>query len=1097
MNPVTSNLISASAGTGKTYKLSSRFISLLALGYAPERLIALTFTRNAAGEFKSNILSDLAKGAESPEEAEKLTKRILDTLNGAKEGEVPLCPQGVNVQSLGLGQQKYRELLGDMIRKLSQLNLSTLDSFFSKLVGANCLKLGYPSVEQMDEAVEEKARKAALNAMILESAEENEAALLELFKDVSGEAKNAFAALEKNVISYYEEYRKTQNAEVWGNLEAFGFCDKLTLDMLKAGRDCSTSVVMENIEKILTNSEQTIENLLNAIADSGAKFNKNVEKGCKKLIANLRKGDGELNATTAKWLYDTAANCNEEAELRRVVRQTRDIAVLLPAALKTRDILRFLQQYDKRYQDDVRATGKLVFADMPRLVADKLLNDNVGDAANIAYRLDGQLSHWMLDEFQDTSPEQWRALKVLLSEICYEAGQDADHCCAERSIFVVGDEKQSIYGWRGATPELFNYLSRDDDGWNVLQCTRQNESFRSADAIMGVARVEDGVRYGFVNDLFSHIPGLAPAKRAEFTRHNIAAANKDKVGYVCVEKCVPNDEESDEDVLVTMCERMAETLKEKVKLVEKDLSAAILVRSNKEVHRICRWFQQECPEVPVVSLTDEPLSNSSLLGELFLHFFRWMQHPNSRFDESMILHSPFNVREAGEKNISDTWDRLRKIIDYKGIAASIKELAKHAPSMRKDRAYREWMNEARAFDAKGGSLDEWVLYMSHLATKATAPKRCVHIMTFHKSKGLGYDVVFMPFSSSRPAVSPATLFYKEAIRSKDTEEVLGLLVNPGVKDDGVEASPYRQIVQRRMQALVTEALNVLYVAVTRAKLANYILINTREKSKPKESDSLSLSLSEMFNFAFLQCFEDDKVEWGNPNWADYAAPSTPEDSHEQEIQKPTRTYRRRVSPSKIDEPHAVTEFIIPPAYEEEAAWSEDQSVDAAEFGTAVHALFEQVEWLGEAQPGWLTEPQSAEEKLVAEALQQDHIRALFTQQPGQVVYNEQAIDAIELRKSKDGCEKEVWVSGTLDRLALTFCGNEVVSADIIDFKTDLRRGATPAEQDANLCASHRAQMRSYHDLISRAFNLSPQSVRVTLVSCPRDGSLPRAVPCSV
>ena len=176
MNPVTSNLISASAGTGKTYKLSSRFISLLALGYAPERLIALTFTRNAAGEFKSNILRALAKGAESPEEAEKLTKRILDTLSGAKEGEVPLCPQGVNVQALGLGRKKYRELLGDMIRKLSRLNLSTLDSFFSKLVGTNCLKLGYPSVEQMDAAVEEQARKAALNAMIMESSAENEEA---------------------------------------------------------------------------------------------------------------------------------------------------------------------------------------------------------------------------------------------------------------------------------------------------------------------------------------------------------------------------------------------------------------------------------------------------------------------------------------------------------------------------------------------------------------------------------------------------------------------------------------------------------------------------------------------------------------------------------------------------------------------------------------------------------------------------------------------------------------------------------------------------------------------------------------------------------
>ena len=1084
MNPVTSNLISASAGTGKTYKLSSRFISLLALGYPAERLIALTFTRNAAGEFKSNILKDLAKGAESPEEAAKLTKRIQATLSGVKEGDVPLCPQGVEVQTLGLGQEKYRQMLGDMIRKLSQLNLSTLDSFFSKLVGTNCLKLGYPTVEQMDEAVEEKARKAALNAMILEGAEENEEGLLELFRDVSGETKNAFVALEKNVSSYYEEYRKTKDDDVWGRLKPFGFINSLVLDMLEQNRTCSTSEVMEDIEKILTENEKAIEALLYDIADSGAKFNKNVEKGCKKFIANLRKGDGELNATTAKWLYDTAANCEAEAKLRQLVKNTRDIAVLLPAVLKTRAILRLLRRYDKRYRDDVQALGKLVFADMPRLVADKLLNgDDLGAPANIAYRLDGQLDHWMLDEFQDTSPEQWRALKVLLSEIRDEAGLDSEYRTAERSIFVVGDEKQSIYGWRGATPELFTYLTQGEDGWNVLQCTRQNESFRSADAIMGEAREVNGIRYGFVNDLFMNLPGLNPAKRVEFSRHNIAAVNRNKVGYVSVEKYEPGKDENDEAVLEQMCERIAEVLTDEVDFMHKDLSAAVLVRSNKEVHSICRWFDKYYPNIPVVSLTDEPLRNASLLGELFLHFFKWMQHPNSRFCENMILHSPLKVKEKPEENISHTWNRMRQLVDGKGYVACMEKLAEGTPAIRNDRAYREWMNEARAFDAKGGSLDEWVLYMSNLTNKTTAPRSCVHVMTFHKSKGLGYDVVFMPFSSSRSAVSPATLYYKEAVRSKDTEEVLGLLVNPGVKDDGVEGSPYWQLVQKLLQNQVMEVHNLLYVAVTRAKLANYIFINTKEKSKPKESDSLSLSFSEMLNFAFLQRFEGGKVEWGHPNWADYAEPREAEDSHEQEIQKPTRTYRRRVSPSKAETEQVLKSIAVVAAYEEAEA-----GTDAAEFGTAVHGLFEQVEWLNAVLPCWVAEPRSAEEKLVSAALQQEDIRALFTRQPGQVVYNEQNIDAVEGDK---------WISGTLDRLVLTHdASGKVAEAHIIDFKTDIRCGESPAEQDAHLCCTHGTQMKLYRELIAAAFELPEEAVRVTLISCPRDGAPARAVPWS-
>ena len=1094
-NPVTSNLISASAGTGKTYKLASRFISLLALDYPAERLIALTFTRNAAGEFKSNILKAIALGAETPEKAEELTQRILSTLHGTKAGEVPLCPQGADVSSLKLEQAGYRDMLKEIIRKLPQLNLSTLDSFFSKLVGTNCMKLGYPSVEQMENAVVEKARKTALNAMLQDRAEKNEEALLELLRDVSGEAKNTLEALESNVASYYDEYQKTQpDAEqVWGALEPFGFTNKLVLDMLETALACPMNKVMEDIQKILDDAEGKILSKLEAIEASGKKLHSHGKRHsdiiscCRGLVKKLRKGDGSVNLTTGKWLYDNTSTCQDSAELRQLVRNTRDIAVLLPAALKTRAILSFLRQYDKRYQDDIKASGKLVFADMPRLVADKLLNgEDLGAPANIAYRLDGQLDHWMLDEFQDTAPEQWRALKVLLEQIRDEAQGDSVHHTAERSIFVVGDEKQSIYGWRGGTPELFSYLAEGKDGWNVLQCTQQNESFRSADAIMGEAREVDGVSYGFVNDLFLHLPGMSPAKSAEFTRHNIAAVNRDKVGYACVEKMTPEQGAKD-DLTEEMCQRMAEVLVKEVDFANKDLSAAILVRTNGEVHDICRCFERKYPDIPVVSLTDEPLSSASLLGELFLHFFKWMQYPNNAFSENMLLHSPLCVRESAEETPTKAWNRLRRLIDNKGYAASLLQLTHKRQNIKKDRAFREWINEARAFDAKGGTLDEWVLYMSHLVSKASAPKSCVHVMTFHKSKGLGYDVVLMPFSTTKSAVRSTTLFYKEVYRNKDTEEMLGLLVNPGVKDENVSASPYFQLAQRWQREQLMEALNMLYVAVTRAKLANYIFINVKKKEKPKSADSLSLSFSEMLDFAFAGRFsEEQKVEWGNPRWAEYAKPKKTEPDAEPEIQKPTHTYRRRVSPSKIDTEHTPKNVTVGAAYEEPRA--DEPGVDAAAFGTEVHALFEEVEWLGQGvPPRWLSRPESESERLVSAALHVPEVRALYTRQPGQVAYNEQSIDAIEVRSGD-----EVWVSGTLDRLVLTQREKKVTEAHIIDFKTDLRRGESPAEQDAHLCKTHRAQMRAYHTLLSRAF--PGAAVHVTLVSCPRDGAPARVVP---
>lgn len=224
-----------------------------------------------------------------------------------------------------------------------------------------------------------------------------------------------------------------------------------------------------------------------------------------------------------------------------------------------------------------------------------------------------------------------------------------------------------------------------------------------------------------------------------------------------------------------------------------------------------------------------------------------------------------------------------------------------------------------------------------------------------------------------------------------------------------------------------------------------------------------------------------RCEWGDPAWHANAKKKATGDATAAEGQSllaPPRPRRRKVSPSKMDAEHAL-----------EGQMGADGGmicgVDAAEFGTAVHGLFEQVEWLGEECPRWLTEPQSAEERLVAAALQVPEVRALFARQEGQVVYNEQNIDAIQ---------GENWISGTLDRLVVTHGADGAPrAASIIDFKTDIRRGDTGAEQDACLRDTHRAQMKTYHSLIRQAFHLPAEAVSVTLISCPRDGAPARAV----
>ena len=106
-----------------------------------------------------------------------------------------------------------------------------------------------------------------------------------------------------------------------------------------------------------------------------------------------------------------------------------------------------------------------------------------------------------------------------------------------------------------------------------------------------------------------------------------------------------------------------------------------------------------------------------------------------------------------------------------------------------------------------------------------------------------------------------------------------------------------------------------------------------------------------------------------------------------------------------------------------------------------------------------------------------------------MAYAEQDIDAID---SLNG--KEVWVSGTIDRLVLTMQGGSVVAASIIDFKTDKRRDPTPQDEDSTLREHHFPQMKAYHNLVSSAFSLPSRKVTVTLVSCPSNAASPRAIP---
>ena len=223
------NLIDASAGTGKTYQLANRFIALLAIGVPATQMIALTFTRKAAGEFLSRIIRELAQAAGSPKEAEAMRQRINSTLSGKNAQNEPagcaaLCPEKQLTQQ-EITPNFFREKLVEMLKNISALNLSTLDSFFNKVISAHSVELGLGSVSLLSTEELEQAQFQSLLTLLshVSSNADYTDAFMTLFQEISDEKMSGMLdTLQQNVASFFVLYQNTPDKELWGRHEVFG-----------------------------------------------------------------------------------------------------------------------------------------------------------------------------------------------------------------------------------------------------------------------------------------------------------------------------------------------------------------------------------------------------------------------------------------------------------------------------------------------------------------------------------------------------------------------------------------------------------------------------------------------------------------------------------------------------------------------------------------------------------------------------------------------------------------------------------------------------------------------------------------------------------
>ena len=416
VNADRNTVVSAGAGSGKTTVLSYRFLRLIMEGKASvDEILTLTFTRKAAAEMHERI------------------HRLLAVNSG-------------------------NTLIMEQLRQFDKATISTLDSFCARIVRTDCIRYGIPvDFVQDDEKSMQIARETAMEMLLTQGGVHGDKGLLELIRlhTVDGVLEKILLPLASNFCS------PAQPVD-------FPSCAAVQAALLQSEADNKLLILTTSAELILTLPQTS--KILKQAAETAQKFLDTVHsheadrhwESTGKVLGNLhiwRKPSGKR---------EELMQLKDETELWK---KEFPLLVLLAKSLagKTvmRDIYLFLASFQEEFLKRKRSAGILSFLDVSTLAVDILLTS---ESVRSYYKK--QFRCIMIDEFQDNNDLQRRLLFLLAEKHdCHSEGIPVGNDLIEDKLFFVGDEKQSIYRFRGADVSVFKHLKKEIAEINGQQLT--------------------------------------------------------------------------------------------------------------------------------------------------------------------------------------------------------------------------------------------------------------------------------------------------------------------------------------------------------------------------------------------------------------------------------------------------------------------------------------------------------------------------------------------------------------------------------------------------------------------------------------------------
>ncbi len=1026
------SVILASAGSGKTHELAGRYVRALvenAAGGAADRILATTFTRKAAAEMFAKVLVRLLAAADESSDRGRAELR----------------------ESVGreVSAREARELVIGLVRRMDRVRVQTLDSFFAEVGRAFAPELGLtPGWRILDDVEIAEAKEKAIDRVCERL---DATALMVILEGLNGGAlpmlpRRELLSRAEDLHGAYMECGGT--AEKWGAIVSGGEGMLSDEDVRAARRG------LLELPPVMTGSGTPNKHFANsraAIEDCFAREDWKAVLGIG-LVCAVRAGKADYSrARIPPEIAEVVSRLTTHAAAKAV----HELAAMSGSAGA------LARAFDGAYAGVKEEQNSLTFEDLPR----KMLTLPREKSDWLSFRMDSGMDSILLDEFQDTSRVQYLVLEPLLREI---VGQESPG----RSVFAVGDVKQSIYGWRGAEPELLAGLS-ERLGLGVPGTMAR--SWRSSRAVLDVVNaVFEGIER---NTAMADFADVAARWKRNFETHTAA---KDLDGSVrLLQARAAGDGESAEDVVIDEAvERVIVITKERP-----EWRVGVLTRTNGPIPRLIHRLRKRgifAAQEKGHPLTDEPCVNA------ILSVLQLAEHPGdsasqyhvgkSAFAGALQMSSPLG-EELGERVSRE----LRERIAQDGIAGLVSWLRGKVEDRLSERG-RDRIGRverlAAVFDARaGGRIPEFIRLVEDSAVNDPS-EGFVSVMTVHRAKGLEWDAVVMMDLERKWRGQPPRVVVDRGMKGEEDPlaPVEAVTLWPGEELQACDAR-LMAIADRSRARQVREELSGLYVALTRARVRLEMIVANVEDSQSSLTSAAVLRAALAPGRASPEPGEIKRWEWK----AEQGAILSERPREKQAWATRPVTLRfvpapegggRGRAPSKRKTVQAIADILR----------GSGGNLAARRIGHVWHAWMESVEWaddwkaddaiLLESARRFGCEGEEAREQLAA-------FRAALTGPIGAALsrkrYEGRGGTVNVAREWALAWSDEGLVSGRVDRVVIGIEGGRPAWAEVLDFKTD-RVDSTGVGAAAE---GYRAQMEAYRQAIGRALRV--QDVGVALV----------------